>query len=480
MTVSSAPPSGPAVPPDPLPLTPVSARRFAWLDEQVSAWRADGVLTSAQAGAILARYRPTRRIAVITLMLCLGAAFVGVGVIWLVAANLDQLSPVVRFTLLALLWTAVVALAEWTATRSGTSGVTAALAGTLRGLAAVLWGAVIFQAAQGLQVPAYSAALLGWWALGAVGYAYLTRAVPPLVVGLGVGLVWVSTDIADQAGTSLDVIVGLTVVGVFAITAGAVHGALAGWGPLASFRTQERRATEEPARESSEHPAVHAAAERGSQPRRHESEDAQLSSPGSPATTRNSARWAAAGLAAWQEFGAAMLLVAGFIAALPLGESVDVTGAFTGAALSVRILGVATALLVVVALLRARGARWLETTAVGLVAGLGVVAMACWPSPADILSATGIDWLRAILAMLGYLALSGWVAVLGVLRESWRFTVMAMASLVIFTTVQAFAVIAPIIDGAWLFLAVGLVLMVAGLLADRGRRHLAVHVAGAR
>ena len=41
-----------------------------------------------------------------------------------------------------------------------------------------------------------------------------------------------------------------------------------------------------------------------------------------------------------------------------------------------------------------------------------------------------------------------------------------------FVTVQAFAVFAPILSGAALFLIVGVVLLGTGVLADRGRRRL--------
>ena len=49
---------------------------------------------------------------------------------------------------------------------------------------------------------------------------------------------------------------------------------------------------------------------------------------------------------------------------------------------------------------------------------------------------------------------------LGVLRDSTRLTALATAALVLFTTVQAFAVFALIISGATLFLLVGAVLVV--------------------
>lgn len=72
----------------------------------------------------------------------------------------------------------------------------------------------------------------------------------------------------------------------------------------------------------------------------------------------------------------------------------------------------------------------------------------------------------------GRLVLATAVAVLGVLRESQRLTVIATAALVLFVTVQAFGVFAPIFSGAALFLTLGLVLLATGYLADRGRRTL--------
>jgi hypothetical protein len=65
------------------------------------------------------------------------------------------------------------------------------------------------------------------------------------------------------------------------------------------------------------------------------------------------------------------------------------------------------------------------------------------------------------------------VAVLGTLRDSWRLTALATGAIVVFTTFQSFAVFARIIEGAWLFLALGLVLLGTGVLFDRVRRGVA-------
>ncbi|MDO5628733.1 MAG: hypothetical protein Q4G43_10465, partial [Mobilicoccus sp.] len=51
-------------------------------------------------------------------------------------------------------------------------------------------------------------------------------------------------------------------------------------------------------------------------------------------------------------------------------------------------------------------------------------------------------------------------------------TGVALAALVVFVTAQSFAVFAPLLSGAVLFVVLGIVLVVTGLLADRLRRVL--------
>jgi hypothetical protein len=82
-------------------------------------------------------------------------------------------------------------------------------------------------------------------------------------------------------------------------------------------------------------------------------------------------------------------------------------------------------------------------------------------------------WAHAALGVTAYVAAAAWFAVLGVLRDSRRLTFLATAALVVFTTFQAFAVFAAIVQGAWLFLLLGLVFVGTGWLADRARRKLA-------
>ena len=61
---------------------------------------------------------------------------------------------------------------------------------------------------------------------------------------------------------------------------------------------------------------------------------------------------------------------------------------------------------------------------------------------------------------------------LGTVREHPALTWMAMVGLVVFTTFQSFAVFAPIVTGAWLFVVLGTVFLGTGFLFDRARREL--------
>ena len=84
--------------------------------------------------------------------------------------------------------------------------------------------------------------------------------------------------------------------------------------------------------------------------------------------------------------------------------------------------------------------------------------------------------LRVAAVVVVYLLAALWTAALGVLRDEPRTTGLATAALVLFTVVQSFAVFAPVLSGATLFLALGAVLALSGWLADRGRRGLVTTV----
>ena len=97
-----------AAPAPPLPARtrPATPAQLDWLAAELPLWRAAGLVDDRAATAILASYHPSRRFDLSRLLLTLGAAFVGVGILWLVASNLDQLPPLVRFAVVAAFWLA--------------------------------------------------------------------------------------------------------------------------------------------------------------------------------------------------------------------------------------------------------------------------------------------------------------------------------------------------------------------------------------
>lgn len=205
---------------------PVSPGQLAWLTREVRQWTADGVVSADQAATILGSYRAVRRWSLAALGLWLGAGFVGIGVIWLVAANIDRFPPLGRFVVVVLLWLGAVAAAELAARRTTTTR--SPVVGGLRGLAALLYGAVIFQAAQSLQVPAWEPVLLGLWGLGALLYAYAVRGLAPLVVGIVMGMSWLVWSLTEHAESPLGVVLAFGSLGAIGFALGRLHAGSAG------------------------------------------------------------------------------------------------------------------------------------------------------------------------------------------------------------------------------------------------------------
>ncbi len=386
----------------------MSPRELAWLERELAQWAGEGLVDDRQAAAIRSRYRATHAFSLATLVLTLGAAFVGVGLIWLVAANLDQLSPVWRFVVVAGFWLAFTIGAEWLAGRREHGGsLPSPVVGAARLLAALVFGAVVFQAAQSLQVPAYEPKLVGCWALGALVYAYAVRGLMPLLVGTVGGTVWLVWQAAWDGSSIFAVVLAFAIGGVIAVSLAVVHR-----GGFADFAPP------------------------------------------------------------WREGGVLLLLIGLFIAAIPDVDTHDfewTTLLVAGCVVAVVVAAAASAL--------GRGWARVEPLA-GVAVGLVAVGLAIWQPDSDPDALTFGDWAHAGLAVVVYVAVAAGVAALGVVRDSWRLTLLATAALVIFTTFQSFAVFARIIEGAWLFVVLGLVFLATGYAADRTRRRLAVTLEG--
>ena len=203
--------------------TSVPGATLRWLEGELVQWQADGRLDAETAAAIRGRYTASRRTSLGRLMLLLGACFLGVGVLWLVAANLDELPPGVRFVTVVAVWLACVVAAELLAARPARTALHGVRIGAARLLAAVTVGAVVFQAAQSLQVPAYEPRLLGAWALAALAYGYATAGVSPLLVGVVTGIGWLVWAVAERSESPGAAAVALLLSAVLAAAAAVAH-----------------------------------------------------------------------------------------------------------------------------------------------------------------------------------------------------------------------------------------------------------------
>lgn len=382
-----------------------SPSQLHWLETELRSWHAEGLVDDATAGAIRSRYVEVRKVTLARIVLTLGAGFVVLGLIWLVASNLDALPPLGRFALVVAIWLGLAAAAEVLATRRDREGdVASPVVGAARLLAAGAFGAVVFQAAQSLQVPAYEPLLVGVWGLGAVLWAYAVRGVAPLVLGVVLLAVWFVWQVGSTADDAFSLSTAIAAAGLAAVALGVGTAVLG---------------------------------------------RVELAPP-------------------WREVGAALVLLGLFLAALPYewGESGPVWVLWAGAGVAV----------VLAALAALRGDK-VDRLEVGLAA-LGLVltiGLGLWRYDVDSLQPDDLSagaWVRAFLAVAAYLVVASGYAVLGGMRDTGRLTWLATAALVVFVTTQAFAVFAPILSGATLFLVVGVVLLATGVLADRGRRRL--------
>jgi uncharacterized membrane protein len=385
---------------------PASPAQLEWLGRQLTIWQAEGLLHDDQASAILRRYYATRRFSLARLLVALGAVFVGVGLIWLVAANLDQLPPMLRFLAVSAIWLALLIGGE--VLHSRRLLLPYEVVGAVRLLAALSFGAVVFQAAQSLQVPAFEPLLVGLWGVGALIHAYAGRALGPLLVGVPTLVTWFVWQVPWDSPSALSAVLALAVAAVAAVSVGALHErGLPRFGPV------------------------------------------------------------------WREVGAGLALAALFGAALPFVTPTDFAWSpWLVVGLVVGLVAAASAIFL------AGGYARIEP--IGALAVLAAsVLLVLWDAGDDADALTLVDWAHAAVSVAAYVVVAVGVAVLGILRNSWRLTALATVGLVIFTTVQGFAVFAQIIEGAWLFVALGLVFLGTGYLFDRARRELAATLDGA-
>lgn len=399
----STEPSPPGAPPT---IAQASPGQLAWLDDELPRWVADGLLTPESAAAIRGRYATSRRFSLVRLAVTLGAVFVAIGLIWLVASNLDRLSPLTRVILIGVIWIALLLAAEWAGGRAKGPESAAPLTMGLRLLAVAGYGAFVYQCADSLQVPTDTPALVGIWTLGSLAHGFAVRSIVPWGLGAALLGVWFVVRAVHDQGDERVLGLALVGVGVFVVGVGVLHEAR--WWPEASLP--------------------------------------------------------------WRELGALGVLLGALIAGLPSGsQAVPLPWlVWVGAALGTLAAGAAFAL----------AGRLGRSEAALALGGLAMaVLFTLWSPGEDLWANEGMSTtalVRSLVAVLLYLVVAIGYAVLGTIRGSWRITVLALIGLTGFVTFQAFAVFATLLSGAALFVLVGLVLIGTGLLADRGRRRLAV------
>ncbi|MEI2820646.1 MAG: DUF2157 domain-containing protein [Marmoricola sp.] len=194
-----------------------------WLARELTYWQSQGLIEPSAATTIRDGYEVSARFSLVKLALTLGGAFAGIGLIWLVAANLDELSPLLRIAIVVAFWLTSLAAIWWFDKRGQST-----LGQVAQGIAALAFGAVVMQTAQSLQVPAYEPKLLGVWALGALMLAYAVRGMAPLIVGIGTGIGWLEWYLGQHAHSVLPVVIGILAAGVICATVATLHGR---WGP---------------------------------------------------------------------------------------------------------------------------------------------------------------------------------------------------------------------------------------------------------
>ena len=390
----------------------VAPRHLTWLEKELDAWVADDLVTGDASAAIRARYVESRTLSYARILLFLGGAFVGIGLLWLVAANLEELPPLFRFIAVTMIWLVFTAAAELVAYRRKASDAhrSSPVVGTLRIMSALTYGAVIMQAAQSLQVPAFEPLLLGAWGIGVLLYAYAVRGVAALLIGIVISSAWFVWQTLDAAESALTAVLAVLAAGAAAAATATLH----------------------------------------------------------------ESRWLPDFAAPWREAGALLTLGGLFVAALPYVDSRDfewtavlVAGLVTAAAIAIAALGFST------------GRERLDVLLALGAAGAGALLILWDPAVPDRGEAVSAQaWVSAFVSVGVYVGAAGAIAVLGVLRDSGRLKWVATSALVVFTTVQSFAVFAPVMSGATLFLLLGAIFLGTGYGFDRARREVVASLDG--
>ncbi len=214
------------------------------LRREIAAWQADGTITPEQGQAILARYPAVdaaarRRQALVVGLSVLGAVLVGLGVITFFAANWNEIPRSVKLGALAagVLLSYGAGFFLWQRLGYIAIGIALVLLGC------IVYGAGVHLIAQIYHVPVDHPHLTGFWFLGVLPLAYVTRSRPvmflTILLFLGAAGFSMADWLEDASGDSFVVLAAAVylALGLLLYAIGRVKGLSEEWEPLgAQFR----------------------------------------------------------------------------------------------------------------------------------------------------------------------------------------------------------------------------------------------------
>jgi uncharacterized membrane protein len=151
----------------------VSRKFYQQLQSELQNWKQNGTVTSEQADDILAQYVVVSPLygRLIVVLVTLGAILAGVGVIIFIAANWQEIPRIAKLVMLLVLVAGAYYAGYWLKYRRDFPRT----GGAIIFVGAMIFGAGLFLIGQQYHMPIDDPKLLGWWFVGVLPLAYLTR-----------------------------------------------------------------------------------------------------------------------------------------------------------------------------------------------------------------------------------------------------------------------------------------------------------------
>jgi uncharacterized membrane protein len=151
----------------------VSRKFYQQLQTELQNWKQNGTITSEQNDTILAQYVVVSPLygRLIVILVTLGAILAGVGVIIFVSANWQEIPRIAKLVMLLVLVAGAYYAGYWLKYQRNYPRA----GGAIIFVGAMIFGAALFLIGQQYHMPIDDPKLLGWWFIGVIPMAYLTR-----------------------------------------------------------------------------------------------------------------------------------------------------------------------------------------------------------------------------------------------------------------------------------------------------------------